>query len=382
MLERRPKNSDLSSLKTQLLENSLDLVLRHGIAERDLQLWIKQALLEAVSDKPDIHVVYNACYGGFGLSDHFKKFCEDQSINITNTHFYEHTINEKSKNEKKSRNSLDIYRDRVQIASVIPKYAEAVRRDHPVIPLLLSAHDAAEKAISQAKQIVEYERCISAIPVNLATIRAWLDAVDPSGARENADINTAYSMGEWTLTHRGRLSSYDMWSFNKNQAREFLDKLDVAALINRYEEKLTNALSQTSWTDLDVVVRNEAISYAKNENIIKEKKDQITRGIAFMDAFMKGDVHNAWCNQSAFSRRAMAFAQTLFEQNRTAFNLLVPANDNGIKNQSSKSSPWDLVIVGLLCASGRYSQLALTTVKPHVGFDISEYDGMERVQYT
>ena len=67
-------------LVEELCSSAEKLVVEHGMRHEEVAKAIRDYLLTKAEDLPKIPVLYNDCYGGFGLSQHFKQFRKGKGL--------------------------------------------------------------------------------------------------------------------------------------------------------------------------------------------------------------------------------------------------------------------------------------------------------------
>jgi hypothetical protein len=104
--------------------------------------------------------------------------------------------------------------------------------------------------------------------------------------------------------------------------------------------------------------------------------------LSFCDAVTKRGVadDHAWRNQTFYNRYAIMYLLSIQRQSKNVEEHIrdlvedrfVEVDDDNLQGRAEET-------FGLLCASGRYSKLAIAQVPALLDWTVSEYDGLERV---
>jgi hypothetical protein len=422
----------MEACKEAVVTNALQLVLEHGVPEKQVHDWVKLALLEAVHDLPPLRVAYNTCYGGFSLSSHFSDFQKSLLVQKP-VNCAPNDVSNDSESESQSESESEAEADegpsasgkgeglpedkylrlRMRIARDLPLYSQRVCTEFPTLATLLSLYPTARKLLEHARKI---ERCtakLRLVPENLSKVRAWLANPFSSSCSSTLAKTTGiqYKMVESTL----QSSSLHLFLYDKYQVRAFVESIgpDDGVLTAQLETELRGLQGDPTWLEFPPEAREAAKKWhGRPEQAVAGTTSEHADGYgwSFVDAWTSGATGggnnnrvDAWHHQSHYDRGTMCFLQTMHDDDNDNDEYDHDDDDNettddittsggrggrgrrgGVFQQLLLSSTLKQVKqldVGLLCASGRYAALAVAMVPPHVHFDICEYDGLETVRY-
>lgn len=77
-------------LVTELCKKAEQLVIDHGMLHEDVAKANRNHLLTKAEALPKIPVLYNDCYGGFGLSEEFETFEKGKALSGYELHLQPH----------------------------------------------------------------------------------------------------------------------------------------------------------------------------------------------------------------------------------------------------------------------------------------------------
>lgn len=133
----------MDSTKDLLCATALDLFMKHKVTHDQMFKWIRDTIRDAIADKPNDKVLYNASYGWYSINNQFKDFVNLEDIDVESKEFrmkasafiipFAKTVLDKQMNEglrdaliaykcsdiHKVRRELDtIYRNRCRLANL------------------------------------------------------------------------------------------------------------------------------------------------------------------------------------------------------------------------------------------------------------------------
>ena len=346
-----------------------DLVLHHGARHEDINKCVRDVIVELSREFPKVRVLYNAAYGGYGLSDAFLNFLADRGLeNVTGY----------GSNE-----------ERVMAVNHIADFGKAMLSRHRIVRRMLMA------AVYYG--IETMARCAIASQVWQSEGRT----LENSKARLEEHMRSPWMHGSKTLDGDDGMGLYTMMScmtscitgYTQDTYASVLAK--VVASIDQTAERLkcTNETYRNDHPDLlwdELYGDLEAIAHT-----IK-KDSESASPICFLKAIEKyGERdHHIWCSntQTYFDEVAMRYVRIKHNDHEYDEQRAAAAEDEHphafydfLVTKTAIDLPADVYdklveIVGLMCASDQYCCLKIALVPYYANWYIHEYDGRENVR--
>lgn len=364
----RPKSrlSIMEDLKRQVMDGAVKLCLSHQLKQSEIYEMIRDALIETVKELPKQRILYNDCYGGFGLSKEFNAFyLKDEHDSIH------------KKDYESRKNALPYV---IPFAEYVIK---SVSTNHPYLrDVLYMFHKyKLNDVFSGISQILKTEKDLQLMEENANNLRQYLEN-DPVTTGSPSPIS------HWVLLFKPNFQRY-----NPQDLRDLLVKYDNGELQKEYTDKITQlqhnivSLISYEWFQqmkafyVDHEKQKEEASKQSFHSRIHDKRP-------FVKLLNKyGIDHNeTWSYQSYYNTTAIFFMLCLYGLVTHTYN----------KEQYDKNKVYDIFhdeftviddkvltcakeTFGLLCASSTYAHLKIAEVSALLEWDIYEYDGLEKV---
>lgn len=305
-----------------------ELISNHGVTHENIKKEIFKTVKEQSDKLPKLQVLYNKAYGGFGYSEDFMDYKED---NIE-------PIDEES--------NIDLYGHRVDAVKRVEKYGAYCKEKYPLIVQMISIYKqyCLGDVFSNAESYKYYRS-------NIEKFNKYID-----------QINSYENFGE--LEYKYTYISYDL--FKTDEFHKYT-KDSLLLLVNKEKSKTEKQLTSYILFNEGKVGKDICeLIYSEIEKKNKYKEDMWLREekkYTFIDAVIKYGQDNIeiWNHQPYYNTTAMKF--------------LVKYSDM-LVNNSVECTDMD---IGLLCANGKYCKLTVGEAPQLLSWKIGEYDGLESI---
>jgi hypothetical protein len=361
---------DIDALKTQLVASAIKLCLNHDMKQSDIYDAIRDALVEKVKELPKQRVLYNAQYGGFGFSKEFNAFF--------------------LKDEHETVSTRDYERRQIAIPYIIP-FAEhvidSIYSTHPYLKdMLYIIHKYnINKVFANIAQISKVERDLSLMTRNALQLRGYL-------GQEPVIPDTPSTVSHWILmfcqTNFARYTPHDL--------QGLLEDFDKGELQKKYNETISQLTEATKQLVPEKLFLEMKQFYIDGEEIKEEADTKTPYRSSYIEkdrnSFMKlltkyGLEHSCtWSFQNYYNTYAISFMFSMYNKvvdvyrdndanNYLVFDIIQRKHVEFDENVLSSAKE----TFGLLCASSMYAQLKIADVSAQLEWNITEYDGLEKV---
>lgn len=314
-------------------EKALQLVLQ-GATVRTLQRAISKVVHEYASahQLPPTPVLYNDCYGGFGLHRHFRSTMNFEGVE-----------------------------DRVAAARAMPAYAERLQTTYPhwFEMAALANNETLQQVLKECRQYVSAKHNIDIARENQHHIEAYVNTVRREEPKDETFLKRNRGDYFWTTPVHS-----DEYSFRyQNSLAAMKTKLEEA------EGVIASLVEKAELGNFPTLSALPSSICAKLVTSMETTPSSPSRKSPFMDMAAK-DPHNPdiWACEKVQHRAVMRFL-AMFRTDEEVVPWLATFEPSS-----------DPVEVALMCASGRYSRLAIGHVPALCDWTIEEYDGSESVR--
>lgn len=320
-MDNENENENKELLISNLNSIVIKLISNHEVTHENIKIEIFKTVKEQSDKLPKLQVLYNKAHGGYGYSDDFMDYKED---NIE-------PIDEES--------NIDFRGHRVDAVKRVEKYGAYCKEKYPLIVKMISIYN---------------QYCLGDVFSNAESCRYYRSDIDKFNKYID-QINSHEHFGD--LEYKDYYISYD---FFKTDEYHKYTKDSLLLLVNNAKYKIEKQLTSCTIFNEQKVGKN--ICELIDSHIIYKNKDK-DKEYMFIDAVIKFGEDNIeiWKHQPYYNKTAMEFL-TKYPEILT----------NTINNCTDMD-------IGLLCANGKYCKLAVGEAPQLLSWKISEYDGLESI---
>ena len=358
-------------LKEQLTTAAIQLMMNHETSQREMHEWIREALQIRVDGLPQVRVLYNNCYGGYGYSKQFKAFLEEH--------------NSRSTTRKE---------ERIDVVKYISMFANQLL-DSGLYKglreiLYIYHYHGFDSITSKVNKVIQMEKEKLNVLLNVEIVTSYLQKPDSKYNQANAELRSL-KLPMWVLN----LTPIDtkLQNYTKEELEVLLIDYYEGTYMTKIDDTLTSTVHQLT-TQLGQDIYNEIDSFVELEqkkesdacknnwlNFDKNKYKCFTSLLAkngFADEIV-------WHYQRFYEKYAIKYLIKCYLANSDKMSLSLSSNTvyDFLSNTQVplKKDVMDVVeeTFGLLCAGGSCSKLAITTVPAIIEWEVGEYDGLENV---
>lgn len=332
-------------------------VVDHGIEHRNIIYAIRKALSKASKDSPKVPILYNTCFGGFGVSKHFLTFA-----------FPSKSINEE-----------DLYYDdldRVEAAKKMPAYADEIAQTYPILMQFVTVytHSNVHSVLRHAFDIIRKEDMITKISNNYESLVHYLKY----SPLEEVSLETTQSNVTKKPTKETFLTlSYKGWSqYSIETLCEFHASDAYAEILADVQKELSDLLAAPVWSWLPVELISHIIAYVRKPKLEKsaiKTKDFMDVVESSQEPDLRDVLPTVWQHQTFFPVDTMCYLAELYTLYPHLFEYYA-AQVVDIINDDGKFT------LGLIAASSKHAKLNVTHVPAYTNWKINDYDGWENVE--
>jgi len=388
-------------LKSLLESTAIKLLCEHNVQQNKMFQWIRAALKDYVAGMPNVRVLYNNCYGGFGLSKEFQRFChtgdlrpkcEKQQHETNDVDSISEPSTDSDANSESDSETDEDYIDYLQHERTEPiqhliQFAKSVLNDpvcagmHRILHIYHKYHFAT--LVGFATKVVQYTKDKQNCADNIKLLRNYLD--DPESVYHGKKywvpnrFTMTYKNNQFENYTREQLESLFQESMDRDIVKEYYDKIantrkEMKDILNTFEDVPEETAKQfiedlIAFVDKDLSSIKPYSIY--DTPVKKENRPFIT--ILLSEGWKSSSI---WLSRmkEVYSKVAMKFITDKY------------TNEDATSDFLSGSEIPDTLLdceyehFGLLCASDRYSNLAIAEMPALLDYRISEYDGLESVQ--
>lgn len=339
------------------------LVLNKGISHHQILQHIRSIITGLSKDLPKLKVLYNNQHGGFGFSDAFDKFVEE---NGAEAHEYD-------------------FDARIEYVQYIQPFGELVMSKYPMLRRMFAVYkyynistmvDCAIQTYYSDRDLVRYAK-------RLTKLQHLLSDPDMHGNKvADCDNGTPlYNMLNYNIDLSGHTAA--TYELCISEVQKCIEDCKIKRQKNKDDYVKENP--SLKWNEIYQLL--EPIVH----QILEEKWGTTTKTckMSFCDTlFDLGDSDaNTWAslNNQNFCTSAMRFLRIVHQDNekpilpegdRTVYDFLVTHSLIEIPEDMYNKLAMD---VGLLCASSKHCTLKIGEVPKYVDWSIDEYDGRESI---
>jgi hypothetical protein len=333
--------------------------------------WIRDALSAHVNEMPQVRVLYNNCYGGFGFSKQFKAF------------LLEH--NALSASQKQERV------DTIQYISMFARQIlDSIEHKGLREILYIYHYHGFQNIMSKVLKVIQLEKEKITVLLNLEIVKNYL--LNPDSTY-NENVKTELKnvkLPIWLL--KLTLTDDKLKSYTKEDLEQLITDYDEGTFMKELDETLTSTIHQLT-TQLGQDIYNEIDGFVELE--IQKSSDECTNNWMNMDKdrytpFVKLLEKNSYANDIVWKH------QRFYESYAIKYLVMCYLADSDKMSVLSPDTVYDFVLntqiplkkdvmevvdetFGLLCAGGSCSKLAIATVPAILEWGVGEYDGLESV---
>jgi hypothetical protein len=337
--EREKEQSTILKTLTAL---AIDLVYTYGLTNATIESEIRKAIIEKAKSLPKIKVLYNDCYGGYGLSKHYVEWI------------------------KHKNNEFQKYSDsgRVKAANYIDEYGTYMMNEYPELGYFILIHQNSDIVAMYcvAAELDRNEKSLLTLKKNKEDIEKAIKTTYTKTTILTPKLSDIYS------------NENVYWSiYTSEQLQTLYDKADFLLKEQELLSKIDTLHNKPMWKDLPETIKHTFRSFefpVKERHEIKE---------TFMDVFVKDKIE-AWAHQNYYDEPVMLLLSESYYNNKELFDFFSTQKKTGKVDELEKVRNIE-TNVGLLCASRSYARLAIKKVPQNISWDVKEYDGMEHISY-
>lgn len=400
-----------NALKELLESTSIKLLSDHNVQQNTMFHWIRTALKTHVEEMPKVRVLYNNCYGGFGLSKEFQRFCKTGSLypkqktqvekvkddNAPDSESNSENDDENDDFESDADYISHLQRERTATVPFLIPFAKSVLSDPSCAGLhrvLYMYHTYSFGAlIGFATRIVKYTKDKHNCADNLKLLRNYLD--DPESVYHGKkhwvpnSFTLTYKNVEFENYSREQLETLFKESIDSDIVQEYYNKIadtrkemkDIfAAFPDISAETAEQCMKEiVSFVEDDLnpttpsTRKKPAQTYERIYDFPREKETRSFITIILSEGWKSS---KAWLKRmrDVYSQVAIKFLMNKYIDDTTTTDFLTGA----VIPDTLLDCEYEHF--GLLCASDRYSNLAIANMPALLDYTISEYDGLESVK--
>jgi hypothetical protein len=362
----------MDSLKQQVIDASITLVIDNGLKQSQLYDIIRSAFMEKVKDLPKQKILYNACYGGFGFSKEFHAYLlKEQRQQDTYQGLENIAIRE--------------YDKRQLAVPYITSFAEtiihSISETFPYFEDLLYCFQRYDlnNVFSDIEQIIKHEKDIAIMDKNVTLLREYLQ-------NEPVIPTTPLKVSHWVVS----FVKTNFTRYHPKELQRFLDEYDRGEVMNYYiqksEQRKDNILQKLS-ENMFIGMKE---FYTKFEEELAQEDYRLSTQDknSFVKLVNKHGIATTqtWNHQSYYNVSAVFYLLDLYQKvddvypkNSVRENKLYDVFQNQFVDREETLLHTMKETFGLLCASSTYAKLKITELSALLEWDIVEYDGLERV---
>ena len=340
--------------KDILIENALALIIEHNVPEQTIRQWIRKALHERVLHLPEVPVAISKCYGGFGLSKHFKTFMKDLNQDKT----YKQVVEAFLQRPIHEAEAVHEYADRIAIALAIPLYGQHLCQEYPDIALLFSKMEPVQDLLLTASVILQYRKSMMTTFKNFDLIKdALASPYEFYFAKDSSEELSPYTS---MITNK----YFSTTSYSRSELQEYIEKLDLEALIAIDIRAILQEERGVKWTSIDQRICELALVYMTEKMEENGTRTQ-TKKKPFVDVVAE-ELDDSVLSLAKGSD-VMEFLAFLKKESQELFDTL----DSNLESLETN--------LGLYCSSHTNAHLRIAKVPQYAYFSINEYDGLESI---
>lgn len=375
-------DSDVMAHKKRIEESSKALLLDHGIHQKKVFHWVRDAMKECVADLPNVPILYNKAHGGYSLSKEFALFVSKYKTTKSKLDYED--CNEYEDEETKiegDSSSDDDYSycsrdERITNVQYIIPFAVSILEDPQYSGLkeiLWTYHTTNIAHVFNLAQRLLFRKKDNAIVLkNVQRLREYLE--NPSSTYgKNVDVTNNIHYFQYS-------DSIGFEKYTKDALKQVIDVIDssviqdehgtknpvlhMEALVNELEKELLNIVHASTLTAI--------LEFIQTYNKSRGKVDRVSEMKTLLYMLQQKGYRNpyTWAFQGSYHERAIVY---LITQPHPQW---VTAPES---NPSSSQMEPVYEHFGLACASGKYCNLAIEKVPALMSWCISEYDGKEKI---
>lgn len=337
------------------------LIVQDGVKHNQILTHIRSVLVDLGKQLPKVQVLYNCCYGGFGFSDEFVEFV-------------------KQHNAQADEYDFDARTEYVQF---IRPFGEFILSKYPMFRrmVMLSRYHGIDDMVSCARKVFIHKNIVDNYEKRRALLQSYLNNPYLHGNKNRVNDQSLFDV---LVCDYPDLSDYTRETYEYFIAKVNERIENSQADLKCVKDKYVSLNCDKLYEQLEPIVYQ--MSMEKDDVGNREQKN--SKGIAdLLKAHGEQDA-GIWYNfrddrLNEYTMRFMRIMHQDYEEpmlkedgDRDVYDFLV--------SQSIIQVPDDMydkivLNVGLVCASDRYCSLDIHEIPPYVEWDVSEYDGRERI---
>ena len=327
-----------ATIREQFVSHAVELFSKHKVKQDEMFQWIRDAIAKSVESRPKQFILYNACYGGFSLSPEFERYIRDG-------------------------NKVKYHKIREHASKYIQPFGKHVLDKKELIGLrghLYAYEQSPLKKINQHLVSLFYDRPkLANLEMNISALAAYLSCPSASSDVKPTSMKPQVSYLESGDVHR--------WCTKYNR-RDLQDVLDDA-LEGTYKRQLEASIAQHEEAALSIVSRDileDFLAHYKEVQNYDVKRGQERKAFctSILEKGYQTDM-SLWKLQHIYNTGIITYI--------IKHNISAPAPEDAESVSHIENE------FGFACASGKHANLAVSAIPEGMSWEISEYDGLEKV---
>ena len=383
-MTKQSSNPDVMAHKKVIQASSVALLGDHGIKQKQIFSWVREAMEEYVSDMPKVSILYNEAYGGYSLSKEFTAFWyKHQGIKSASDD--NHTYEEDNDSDTSSSSDINPYfhlEDRIEAVPYIIPFAISILENpqHSGLQEVLWMYHSMNmaKIFNMAQRLLYRKKEKASTVENIQHLREYL--ADPSstyGTSEDMNDVITYklqyskrtSFETYTKDALERVvATIDSHSIDPSVSGTKNPILRLESMIDDLQTEILQVIREPTLTTILEFISTYDEKYIKPRGIYDRVSEEKT--LLYLLCTNGYRDPKTWSFQTSYHEKAIVY-------------LITQPQPQWVTEPEKNPSLSQMHLVyekfGLACASGKYCNLAIEKMPALMGWSIGEYDGKEKV---